>query len=196
MSKLRRKMFTIPIPSRLKPEDSSRFCYVNFGYSPDCKYNPKSCPRRAQSISCDCWHAIAPLSSSSSSASVNLNVSFKWISLLLTKWLNGTLRMGPFFTRIKKASNYEAGSERERIRARVSHCCSCSAMVVVALPYNRSTVDGQLRLLWEGLSLVKSRVNVTLIVTGFTQCFTAAVSITIRFLLLPQRRLFPPLFLW
>ena len=73
---------------------------------------------------------------------------------------------------------------RERERKNKSTCSPqlCYGMVVVALPYNRSTVVvGQLRLLWEGLSLVKSRVNVTLIVTGFTQCFTAAVSI-IRFL--------------
>ena len=171
-------MFTIPIPSRVKHEDNQSFCYVNFGYSPDCKSSPKSCPRRAQRISCDCWKAISPPTSY-----VNLNVSF----VFKNRWE----LCGCHFSR--RGTETKKESLEVRIRAaRVSllPLLSCEACCP-------TTIDRRwLRLLWEGLSLVKSRVNVTLIVTGFTQCFTAAVSITIRFLLLPQRRLFPPLFLW
>ena len=44
-------------------QNQSNLCFINFGYSPDCKFNPKSCPRRAQQLSCDCWSALSPTNS-------------------------------------------------------------------------------------------------------------------------------------
>ena len=133
-------MFTIPIPSRVKHEDNQSFCYVNFGYSPDCKSSPKSCPRRAQRISCDCWKAISPPTSY-----VNLNVSF----VFKNRWE----LCGCHFS--LRGTETKEESLEVRIRAaRVSllPLLSCEACCP-------TTIDRRwLRLLWEGLSLVKSRV--------------------------------------
>ena len=40
-------------------KERNSFCYVNLGYSPDCKYDPIDCPRRAHGFGCDCSTQIS-----------------------------------------------------------------------------------------------------------------------------------------